>query len=340
MSSAARVPYNAGNPVDLWERRAAMEVVRGLHNLRARHRGCVLTIGAFDGVHRGHQEMIRILRERAAKRAVPATVLSFEPMPREYFAKVDPPARLTRFREKVQAFAAYGVERFVCARFDERLRSMEPESFVEEVLVGALGVKHLVVGHDFKFGRNLRGTFATLLETSARLGFEVTEVPAYSLDGERVSSSRVRELLARGDLSGAARLLGRPYGMTGKVIHGGKLGRKLGFPTANIRLHRRTPPLKGVFAARVSGGPLKNAPAVASLGTRPAVNGRELLLEAHVFDFEGDLYREYVHVDFIARLRDEQWFPDLDALVEQMQRDATQARSILASERRTADGGQ
>jgi riboflavin kinase/FMN adenylyltransferase len=282
--------------------------------------------------------MIRILREQAADRAVPATVLSFEPMPREYFAKSDPPARLTRFREKVCAFAAYGVERFVCAKFDERLRSMEPEDFIQSVIVGALGARHVIVGHDFKFGRNLRGDFAMLLEAGAKLGFELTEMPAYSLDGERVSSSGVRELLARGELDAAARLLGRPYAMTGKVEHGGKLGRKLGFPTANIRLHRRTPPLKGVFAARVSGGSLKNAPAVASLGTRPAVNGTEFLLEAHVFDFEGDLYREYLHVDFIARLRDEQWFPDLDALVEQMQRDAAQARSILASERRAADG--
>lgn len=331
MSRAAEVPYNARNPVDLRERRAAMEVVRGLHNLRAPHRGCVLTVGAFDGVHRGHQEMLRVLRERAAERSMPAVVLSFEPMPREYFAKVDPPARLTRFREKVQAFALYGVDRFVCARFDERLRTMGPRAFIEDVLVAALGVKHLVVGHDFKFGRNLQGDLATLLEAGRRLGFEVTEVPAFSLEGERVSSSRVREVLAEGDLDGAARLLGRRYAMTGKVVHGGKLGRKLGFPTANIRLHRRMPPLRGVFATRVSGGPLKDAPAVASLGTRPAVDGKEFLLEAHVFDFEGDLYREYLQVEFVARLRDEEWFPNLDALVAQMQRDAARARSILVS---------
>ncbi len=156
-------------------------------------------------------------------------------------------------------------------------------------------------------------------------------MPAFSLEGERVSSSRVREVLAEGDLDVAARLLGRRYAMTGKVVHGGKLGRKLGFPTANIRLHRRMPPLRGVFATRVSGGPLKDAPAVASLGTRPAVDGKEFLLEAHVFDFEGDLYREYLQVEFVARLRDEEWFPNLDALVEQMQRDAARARSILVS---------
>jgi riboflavin kinase/FMN adenylyltransferase len=331
MSKVAQVPYNAGHPVEHWERKAAMEVVRGLHNLRARHRGCVLTIGAFDGIHRGHQEMIRVLKEHAHRRALPATVLSFEPMPREFFAKLDPPARLTRFREKVDAFRAYGLDRFVCARFDERLRAMEPDEFVRHVLVEQLGVRHVVIGHDFKFGRNLKGDFDMLLRASAQHGFEVTQVAPYTLDGERVSSSRVRDLLGRGDLSAAARLLGRPYRMTGKVVHGGKLGRTLGFPTANLRLHRRTTPLQGVFAVRVSGGPLKAAPGVASLGTRPAVDGRELLLEAHVFDFAGDLYRQYLHVDFIARLRDEEWFPNLDALVEQMHRDAAQAREILAN---------
>ncbi len=308
-----------------------MEVIRGLHNLRLRHRGCVLTVGAFDGVHRGHQEMIRIVRERAADYGMPATVLSFEPIPREFFAKDDPPARLTRFREKVDALRAYGVERFVCARFDERLRSMAPEAFIERVLLEALGARHVVVGHDFRFGCDLKGDFELLARVGERHGFGVTQVPPYSVDGERVSSSRIREMLASGDLAGAARLLGRPYRMTGKVVHGGKLGRTLGFPTANLRLHRRATPLKGVFAVRVSGGPLQNAPAVASLGTRPVVNGGEFLLEAHVFDFEGDLYRKYLHVDFIARLRDEQWFPTLDALVEQMERDAALARKILAS---------
>jgi riboflavin kinase/FMN adenylyltransferase len=332
MSRAAGVPYNVALPVDQGERGAEMEVVRGLHNLRARHRGCVLTVGAFDGVHRGHQEMIRILREQAARLVAPATVLSFEPLPREFFGKDNPPARLTRFREKVDAFRAYGIERFVCARFDERLRAMEPEAFVERILIEALGVKHVVVGHDFRFGRNLRGDFALLSRFGAQHGFGVTEVPPFAIDGARVSSSRVRELLASGDMSGAARLLGRPYRMTGKVVHGGKLGRKLGFPTANLRLHRRTTPLMGVFAVRVSGGPLANAPAVASLGTRPVVNGREPLLEAHVFDFDGDLYGEYLHVDFIARLRDERWFESLDALVEQMHKDAARARELLAGE--------
>jgi riboflavin kinase / FMN adenylyltransferase len=308
-----------------------MELVRGLHNLRTRHRGCVLTIGAFDGIHRGHQEMIRVLRARAQEYRLPAAVLSFEPTPREYFAKGAPPGRLTRFREKVDALDRYGVDRFVCLRFGERMRSMSPDTFVREVLVDGLGARHIVVGHDFRFARDLRGSVATLRESGPVGGFQVTEVPPFEIDGERVSSSRIREALEVGDMARAAKLLGRPYRMTGKVVEGAKLGRKLGFPTANLRPQRRVTPLAGIFAIRVSGAGLHNAPGVASLGTRPAVNGKELLLEAHVFDFDGDLYRRCVHVDFIERLRDELWFPNIDALVEQMHRDAAQARSILRS---------
>jgi riboflavin kinase/FMN adenylyltransferase len=309
---------------------AAMDFVRGLHNLRPRHRGCVVTIGAFDGIHLGHQEMIRVLRARAREYALPAVVIAFEPTPREYFSKGTPPARLTRFRERFEALAGYGVDRFVCMRFDERFRSMTQDVFIDRVLVQALGVRHIVVGHDFRFASD-RGSVATLRAAGPANGFDVTEVPPFELDGERVSSSLIREALERGDVSRAARFLGRPYRITGKVIQGEKLGRKLGFPTANLRLHRRATPVGGIFAVRVSGCGLTHAPGVASLGTRPAVNGKELLLEAHVFDFSGDLYRRYVHVDFIERLRDELWFPSIDALVEQMHKDAAQARQILAS---------
>ncbi len=308
-----------------------MELIRGLYNLRAGQRGCVLTIGAFDGIHLGHQEMIRVLRERAAQHGLPAALLSFEPTPREFFAKGTPPARLTRFREKFEALERSGVDRFVCLRFDECMRSLGREEFVNEVLVKALGVRHIVVGHDFRFGRGNQGDVACLRALGAEAGFEVTEVPPFEIDGERVSSSGIREALAVGDIAKATKLLGRPYRMTGKVIHGEKLGRKLGFPTANLRTLRRATPLAGIFAIRVTGAGLKEAPGVASLGTRPAVNGKELLLEAHVFDFEGDLYRQLLHVDFIAYLRAERWFADMDALTEQMNRDAAQARQILGS---------
>lgn len=307
-----------------------MELVRGLHNVDRAARGCVLTIGAFDGIHRGHQEMIRVVRQAAATQRLPAALLSFEPTPREFFAKGAPPARLTRFREKYEALRQYGVERFVCLRFDAALRSMSPEEFIGGVLVDALGARHVVVGHDFKFARNLAGNVETLRAAGPKAGFTVAEVLPFEIDGERVSSSLIRTALDAGDVTRAARLLGRPYRMTGKVVAGAKLGRKLGFPTANLRPQRRATPLAGVFAIRVSGGGLHNAPGVASLGTRPAVNGKELLLEAHVFDFEGDLYRQTLHVDFIARLRDERWFPDMDQLVQQMKKDAALAREILS----------
>ena len=306
-----------------------MELVRGLHNLRPRHRGCVLTIGAFDGVHRGHQEMIRMVRERAADSGLAATALAFEPTPREFFARGTPPARLTRFRERYDAFARYGVERFICAAFNERIRSMPYDEFIERVLVDGLGVRHMVVGHDFRFARDHRGSVETLREYGPRHGFEVTEVSPFEIDGERVSSSLIRAALDLGDMHRAEKFLGRPYRITGKVIDGAKLGRKLGFPTANLRLHRRATPLAGIFAVRVSGAGLDNVPAVASLGTRPVVNGQELLLEAHVFDYDGDLYRQYLHVDFVERLRDELWFPNVDALVEQMHKDAALARDVL-----------
>src|SRR5688500_5710117 len=289
-----------------------MDFVRGLHNLRPRHRGCVLTVGAFDGIHLGHQEMIRVLRERARDYSLPAVVVSFEPTPREYFNQDSPPARLTRFRERFDALAACGVDRFVCLRFDERMRQMSPADFVQRVLVEALGVRHIVVGHDFRFARGHHGTIDTLRSAGPIHGFEVSEVPPYEVDRERVSSSLIRAALEAGDLPRAAKYLGRPYRITGKVIAGQKLGRDLGFPTANLRLHRRATPIGGIFAVRVSGAALVIAPGVASLGTRPAVDGKELLLEAHVFDFSGNLYRQYVHVDFIARLRDELWFASLD----------------------------
>ena len=309
-----------------------MELIRGLYNLRPRHRGCVLTIGAFDGVHRGHQEMIRVLRERAVRHSVPATALAFEPTPREFFAKGTPPARLTRFRERYEAFARCGVERFVCLPFTERVRSLTADEFIERVLVQGLAVREVVIGHDFRFGRNHQGTVATLREFGSRYGFDVTEVAPFEIDGERVSSSLVRQALDAGNMSRAWKFLGRPYRITGKVVHGAKLGRKLGYPTANLRLHRRATPLAGIFAVKVSGAGLTDAPAVASLGTRPAVNGTELLLEAHVFNYSGDLYRQYLHVDFIERLRDELWFPNVDELVQQMDKDAARARQLLACE--------
>jgi riboflavin kinase / FMN adenylyltransferase len=306
-----------------------MELVRGLHNLRTRIEGCALTIGAFDGIHLGHQEMLRVLRDEARRRAIPAVVLSFEPTPREYFARANAPARLTRFREKVALLEHFGADRFVCLRFDDKLRCLSGEEFVENIVCRQLGARHVVVGHDFRFARNMEGTVESLRVFGERCGFGVTEVAPFKVGEERVSSSAVRTALQRGELDHAARLLGRRYCMTGKVIHGAKLGRTLGYPTANLRLHRRSSPLLGVFAVRVNGAGLQKAHGVASLGTRPVVNGKELLLEVHVFDAQLDLYGAYLDVEFVAKLRDERWFPNVESLVEQMHVDAGQAREIL-----------
>jgi riboflavin kinase/FMN adenylyltransferase len=306
-----------------------MELVRGLHNLRTRNEGCALTIGAFDGLHLGHQEMLRILRREARRLGVPTVVLSFEPTPREFFARGNPPARLTRFREKFALLEHFGIERFVCLRFDEKLRSLTKDEFVEDIVCRKLGARHVVIGHDFRFARNMEGTVQSLRESGERCGFEVTEVAPFRVGDERVSSSVVRMALQRGELEHAARLLGRRYSMTGKVIHGAKLGRTLGYPTANLRLHRRASPLLGVYAVRVNGAGLQNAHGVASLGTRPVVDGKEILLEVHVFDLERDFYGAYLDVEFVGKLRDERWFPNVEELVRQMDIDAIEAREIL-----------
>jgi riboflavin kinase/FMN adenylyltransferase len=310
---------------------STMELVRGMHNLRPLHRGCVATIGNFDGVHLGHQHMISAVREKAGALGVPATVITFEPTPREYFEGPAAPSRLTRLREKLDALKGCGVDRVVVLRFDDRMRGMSAEDFIDRLLLDGLGVRHLVVGHDFHFARRREGTVETLRGAGERHGFSVEEIDQFLVAGERVSSSLVREALNRGDLERATRLLGRPYRMAGRVRLGKKLGRTLGFPTANLALHRKVVPLWGIFAVRVSGAGLEAHPAVASLGTRPTVNGTDPLLEVHLFDWDGSLYGRYLDVDFIERLRDEQKFESLDALVAQMHRDAAAARRVLGA---------
>jgi len=307
-----------------------MELVRGLHNISRRHQGCVLTVGNYDGVHLGHQQMIGVLKTRAAELRTAATVLVFEPSSKEFIDPEGAPPRLTRWREKFVALAAQGVDRLVTLRFDEYMRAMTPESFVDDLIVAGLGTRHMVVGNDFRFGCNAVGTIESLRAAGAVRGFGVEQIEPFVFDGVRVSSTAVRERLAQSDYAGARRLLGRPYRMLGRVIHGRELGRELGFPTANLRLMRRKPPVKGIMAARVFGiepGPLT---AVASLGTRPTVDGTDMLLEVHVFDFDGDLYGRELEVEFVAKLRDEIKFDSLDALKQQMKVDAAQARDLLS----------
>ncbi len=306
-----------------------MELVRGLHNISRRHRGCVLTVGNYDGVHLGHQQMIGVLKARAAELRSAATVLVFEPSSKEFIDPEGAPARLTRWREKYVALAAHGVQRLVTLRFDECVRAMTPRAFVDELLVEKLGTRHMVVGHDFRYGSNAGGTIETLTAAALSHGFGVEEVAPFVFDGVRVSSTAVRERLDYADYAGAARLLGRPYRMMGRVVHGRQLGRTLGFPTANLRLMRRKSPVWGILAVRVLGIAPHSLPGVASLGTRPTVNGTEPLLEVHVFDFAGDLYGRAIEVEFVAKLRDEVKFDSLDAMVAQMQIDGAGARNLL-----------
>jgi len=307
-----------------------MELVRGLHNISRTPEGCVLTVGNYDGVHLGHQKMIGVLKTRASELRSTATVLVFEPSSKEFMDPEGAPPRLTRWREKFLALAAQGVDRLVTLRFDEYVRAMTPECFVDELIVASLGTRHIVVGNDFRYGCNAGGTIDSLRAAGEARGFGVEQIAPFVFDGVRVSSTAVRERLGQSDFAGAERLLGRPYRMLGRVVHGRELGRALGFPTANLRLMRRKPPVRGVMAVRVFGIYPEALSAVASLGTRPTVDGTDMLLEVHVFDFAGDLYGREIEVEFVAKLRDEVKFDSLSALTVQMKADAAQAREVLS----------
>jgi len=305
-----------------------MELIRGLSGGRVHGSGCVLTIGTYDGIHLGHQALLARLNEHAKQRGEPAVLLTFEPMPREFLTPNDPPARLTSLRERWRILSGTRLDYLWLLRFGEALRNLPGEAFAQ-LLARELAPKLVVVGHDFRFGHRGEGTAAVLAAAGTRLGFEVDVLAPVMLDGERVSSSGVRAALACGDFERARRWLGRPWSMRGRVMPGRRLGRDLGFPTANLPLERRRAPVAGIFAVRVHGvgsGPL---PGVASLGTRPTVAGDVALLEAHLFDFCEDLYGREIEVEFAAKLRDEARFASLEALTAQMQRDAADARRIL-----------
>jgi riboflavin kinase/FMN adenylyltransferase len=309
-----------------------MELIRGLHNLRGASSGCVATIGNFDGLHRGHQEVLGQVARKAAELALPSAVISFEPHPQEFFRPDEAPARLSMLREKLEGMAALSVDRLLVLRFDQHLAGLSAEAFVERVLFSGLQVRYLVIGDDFCFGRQRAGNYRLLEEMGRRLGFSVAHTNSYEIDGERVSSTRVRSALAAGDLSLTERLLGRPYTVTGRVVHGDARGRTIGFPTANVPLRRSTSPVRGVFAVRLHGAAAHPLAGVANAGNRPTVDGgRRTLLEVHLFDFDGDLYRRRVAVELVSRLRDERRFASLEALRAQIEVDAQQARAMLGS---------
>lgn len=312
-----------------------MELIRGLHNLRAAHRGCVATIGNFDGVHLGHQAVLGQLSEQAARMHVPSTVITFEPQPLEYFAPDKAPARLTRFREKFEALRRFNVDRLLVLPFNRKLAQWTAQEFIQRVLVAGLQVRYLVVGDDFRFGRGRSGDFALLQQAGRQHGFEVVNLHSFCSNGQRVSSTRIREAMQRGDLAGAAQLLGRQYRMSGRVAHGDKIGRQLGYPTANIHIRRKTTPLHGIFVVEVFGLPGEPLPGVASLGTRPTVNGKKMLLEVYLFDFAQDIYGRHLQVGFLHKLRDELRFTSLDALKMQIDKDVAQAKQYFAMQHST-----
>jgi riboflavin kinase/FMN adenylyltransferase len=302
-----------------------MELIRRLNSDNAHD--CVVTIGGFDGIHLGHEALIQRLRAHATRLGLPAMLVSFEPLPREYLQPDDPPPRLTNFRERWRLLSASGIERLCLLTFREPLRALSSLQFME--LLRAAKARVVVVGHDFRFGRGGEASAQWCAERATQFGFEVDVISPVPIDGERISSGRVREALRIGDLLLAQRLLGRAYSMRGRVRFGSRLGRTLGFPTANVAVKRRRVPLSGVFAVRIHATGIRAWPGVASLGTRPMVGGTQMLLEAHLFDFAGDLYGRELEVEFVARLRSEAKFPSMDAMVQQMHRDAQQARQQL-----------
>ncbi len=306
-----------------------VQVFRGIP-ARARH-STVLTIGNFDGVHRGHRALLARLAALARQVGLPSALLTFEPSPREFFAPDSAPARLTSLREKLQLLAECGVDQaYVCA-FNARFAALGAEEFVERIVRG-LGVRHLMIGDDFRFGRGRSGDFALLRRAGAAHGFAVEAMDTLQHEGERVSSSMVREALEAGDLERAAQLLGRPYCISGRVVHGQKLGRKLGFATANVQLKRLRAPFSGIFAVTVDGIGERPHEGVASLGVRPTVStDGPPTLEVYVFDFAGDLYRAHLRVNFLHKLRDEAKFDSLEALQAQIARDVSEARAHHAA---------
>jgi len=305
------------------------KIIRGFYNLASSPTGCVATIGNFDGVHLGHQAVLTQLAMKGDTLGLPAIVITFEPQANEFFAPDKAPARLSRFREKIETLRSYSIQQLCVLRFNNKLAQMTAEEFIQRLIVDGLNIKYLVVGDDFKFGKDRLGDFTMLQQAGRQHGFQVVNMHTFSVDNVRVSSTRIRQALKTGDLMQAEKLLGRPYRMSGRVAHGDKRGRTMGFPTANIHLHRRKVPLGGVYAVQlfgIEGEPIKG---VANVGLRPTVGADKALLEVHLFDFNREIYGEHVQVHFLHKLREEQKFADLDALMLQIKHDCQQAKDYF-----------
>jgi riboflavin kinase/FMN adenylyltransferase len=307
-----------------------MRITHGFTPLGTPH---AVTIGNFDGLHLGHQAMLARLQDVARSRGLPTCVLSFEPHPREFFTPEQAPARLSSLREKAECLRRIGIDRLHVFRFDRAFSALTAEAFIEQVLGRTLQARYVLVGDDFRYGAKRAGDFALLGSLGHSLGFDAEYLPTVEVAGERASSTAVRQALAAGELDHAARLLGRPYSISGRVVHGDKLGRDIGFPTANIQLKHNRPPLLGIFAVEVCGLNGEPLPGVASLGKRPTVKNPDAapVLEVHLFDFNAEIYGRRERVDFLHKLRDEAKYPDLDSLIAQIRRDVDNAKQFLAN---------
>ncbi|MCG3731545.1 bifunctional riboflavin kinase/FAD synthetase [Vibrio cincinnatiensis] len=306
-----------------------MELIRGIHNIKPHHHGCVLTIGNFDGVHLGHQKVLSQVSKQAKQLNLPSVVMTFEPQPMELFLKERAPARLTRLRDKFVQLGKLGLDRLLCVNFNHHFANLDAQAFIRDLLVTQLGVKFLVVGDDFCFGQGRKGDFAMLRQAGKQYGFEVVNTHSFCVEHARVSSTLIREALAVDDLSLAASMLGRDYSISGRVSHGRKLGRTIGFPTANIPLKRCVSPVSGVYVVQAYGLGEQPIGGVANIGQRPTVNGIRQQLEVHLFNFQGNLYGKQLEVALLHKLRDERKFESFDALKQQIELDAEAARVWL-----------
>ncbi len=306
-----------------------MKLIRGLQNLQPPVQGSVVTIGNFDGVHKGHQQLLQKLHQVASQKKLPAVLITMEPHPQEYFAREVLPARLTRLREKLLVFRQYDLQKVLCLQFNAKLAALSAEEFTQRVLVDGLAVKHLVIGDDFRFGRDRQGDYQLLVQLGKQYGFTVDAVGPVLWQNERVSSTRIRHLLKMGEMSQATQLLGRHYRLCGRVVYGDARGRQLGFPTANILLHRECSPLTGVFAVRIHGLSKKPLFGAANIGCRPTVDGLRTLLEVYILDFDADIYGRFIEVEFLHKLRDEKRFDSLDLLKQQIAEDVAAVREFI-----------
>jgi riboflavin kinase/FMN adenylyltransferase len=310
------------------KRQGGLQLIRGLHNLRQQNQRCVLTIGKFDGVHLGHKAVLINLVEKAKTLGLASTVMIFEPQPEEVFSPQNAPARLSRFRDKYEQFKALGIDRLICVRFNSTFAEMSAESFIQDLLVKQLGVKFLVVGDDFRFGYQRKGNFDSLLEAGLLLQFDVVSTQSFKLADCRISSTAIRQALSNSDFELAKEMLGREFTINGRVNHGDKRGRTIGFPTANVLLKRCKSPISGVFAVDVIIAK-QHFKGVANIGNRPTVKGTRSQLEVHIFDFKQDLYGAYIEVVIKQKLRDEKKFENFEELHQQIKCDAEAARDIF-----------